>query len=229
MRTFFKQLVLFLGISGILLIMAGCGVKGGGGGLDDAKIKQAIDARVNSFKTAVEAYDVEGMLDFLEKTSSAEQLTIAEGKKLDHKYPKTYETLKSELEQDERKQQYWRKPPLEGGNGYTLNMELESITYNKLSAGGADAVVSFTIIEAAQEPSINPETTDKGHMTCAMVKLQGTWRCHKMTIVFYGPDEISASSVLNSVSVASYQAASQTGNNKTKGFCFGRFDFDKSE
>jgi len=60
-------------------------------------------------------------------------------------------------------------------------------------------------------------------MVCAMVKLQGTWRCQKMTIVFYGPDEMSASSVESSASLASYQAVSQTGNNKerTKGFCFG--------
>jgi hypothetical protein len=67
----------------MFLIMVGCGGKngrgGGGGGPKDAEIKQAITVRLNSFKTAVEAYDVEGMLDFLAKNTDTDKvLTIAE-------------------------------------------------------------------------------------------------------------------------------------------------------
>lgn len=231
MRNFLKRLLLFLGIFGLLLIATGCGDKkdgdGGGGGLKDTEIKQAITARIKSFRTAVEAYDVEGMLDFLHNTGSNEQLIIAEGGVGAYSYNKDYATLENELRQDAGKQLHWRKSPAEGGYGYTLTMELEEIIYNKLSAGGADAVVYFTIIEAAQEPFIEPTITDTGHMACEMVKLQGTWRCQKMTIVFYSSDK-SPSGGLNSTLSASHNLKHNSKNStgKTRGFSLGRFNFE---
>lgn len=224
MRAFWKQLVLFLGIFGLLLTMAGCGGESGGGGngAGDTEIKQAITVRINAFKTAVEAYDVEGMLDFLNNTDAADKVTIAEAGI--GSYFKDYTTLKIELEEDRGKQIYWRQsPPV--GKGYTLTMKLETITYSNLNASGAYAVVPFTIIEAAQAPEIGPDETDRGNMVCEMVNFQGTWRCQKMTINFYSPGR-SVSSVKIATPLASSKPAykNERSQEGTAGFGFGDFE-----
>ena len=128
MRSFLKRLFLLLGISGLLLMGTGCGGNngGGGGGSTDTAIKQAITSRINSFKTAVEAYDVAGMLDFLAKETGAEKILTIVEEDVDS-YDKDYTTLESELREDEGKQRHWRKSPAEGGNGYTLTMELGTL------------------------------------------------------------------------------------------------------
>ena len=227
MRTFLKQLILFLVLSGMLLIMVGCGGGGGGGGngggLDEAAIKLDIEKRIKSFKAAVEAYDVKGMLGFLEE-SAADPLTIVEG---ENKYSKSYETLETELKGDEHNQLYWRKPPSEGGNGYTLLMEVLEIAYGSITASGAFATVFFIIIEAAEDPEIPGQVTDQGDMVCEMVKAGGTWYCRKMTIHFE-PVEAGASSAGSSAPSILYQVASKgvSSTGRTGGFGFGRFDFE---
>lgn len=217
MKTLLKRLVLFFVLSGMLLIMAGCG----GGGLDEAEIKQDIDTRIDSFKAAVEAYDVVEMLGFLEETDSEKQLAIAE--EGSDPYYKSYTKLETELGEDQDKQLHWRKPPAEGGNGYTLTMQLGTITYSNLGASGANVIVPFTIIEAAESPAINPITTDTGRMTCAMVKTQGEWRCREMTIYFDANPGGTSSSSAAVMSLASSRAASQTRSNRKniKGLSFG--------
>ncbi len=203
-----KRLLLLLGISGMLLIIVGCR----GDSLDNTGTEQAINARIYSFKTAVEAYDVERMLDFLEKNPTKDPLTIAEGRR---EYTKDYKTLEDELEQDEPNQIYWRKSLSEGGWGYSLTMKLGTITYDKLSASGAVARVPFAIIEASERLSFQEET-DKGRMICTMVKRQGIWRCQHM-IIHFNPDDSPPSP-----SLASYQAVSQANSKEgVKGFCFG--------
>lgn len=223
MRTFLKQLILFLVLSGMLLLMVGCGGGGGnsGGGLDEAAIKLDIEKRIKSFKAAVEAYDVEGMLGFLEETDSEKQLAIAE--EGSDPYPKSYETLETELTEDAEKQLRWRKSPAEGGNGYTLTMQLGTITYSNLGASGANAIVPFSIFEAAESPAINSTLTDTGRMTCAMVKTQGEWRCREMAIYFDANPGGAGASSTGAMAVASSQAASRARNNKksTKGLGFG--------
>jgi hypothetical protein len=222
LRSFWKLFVLSLAISGLLLVVAGCGAKsGGGGGLDEAAIRQEIDARINSFKAAVEAYDVDVMLSFLEETDSEKQLAIAEGGS--DPYYKSYERLETELGEDQKKQLHWRKPPAEGGNGYTLTMQLGTITYSNLGASGANAIVPFSIFEAAESPAINSTLTDTGRMTCAMVKTQGEWRCREMAIYFDANPGGAGASSTGAMAVASSQAASRARNNKksTKGLGFG--------
>lgn len=242
MRSFLKRLFLFLMIFGLFLTVTGCGGKkggggGGGSGIDEAGIKQAITARINSFKTAVEAYDVAGMLAFLEQeTNLDKKLTIAEG---ENKYDKSYNKLKEELEEDKGKQQHWRKSPAEGGNGYTLTMELGAITFSKIKESGAFATVPFTIIEAAENPAIGPEITDQGHMVCEMVKVQGVWRCQKLTINFNlvqspsgqksstlsSPEQSPSGGAGSPSSSAQTMKRNKNKLQKTNGFSVGRFYF----
>lgn len=229
MKTFPKPLAFFFVLIGLLLLGTGCGGKkgggGGGSGTKDAELKQAITARINSFKTAVEAYDVEGMLDFLYNTGSKEQLTIAEEGV--GSCSKDYTTLETEVREDEGKERHWRKSPAEGGNGYTLTMKLSTITFSNIKESGAYAVVPFEIKEAAENPSIPPITTDHGHMTCEMVKIQGTWRCQKLTINFYTLNN-APSGGKNALTLASYIGGRGKGSKTkgTRGFSFGSFVFE---
>ena len=230
MRKLLKQLFLFLMISGVLLTVTGCGGnKGGGesgGGTNDAEVKQEITARIDSFKTAVEAYDVEGMLGFLAKDTGAERiLTIVEEGV--EPYDKDYTTLESELREDEGKQRHWRKSPAEGGNGYTLTMELGTITFSNIKESGAYAVVPFAIIEAAEKPLIKPQTTDEGRMVCAMVKNQGIWRCEKLTIYYNALMQSSSVGQSAALSVSGHGARrTRSTATQTRGFSFGSFAFE---
>ncbi len=228
MRSFLKRLFLLLGISGLLLMGTGCGGNngGGGGGSTDTAIKQAITSRINSFKTAVEAYDVAGMLGFLAKETGAEKiLTIVEEDVAS--YDKDYTTLESELREDEGKQRHWRKSPAEGGNGYTLTMELGTITFSNIKESGAYAVVPFAIIEAAEKPLIKPQTTDEGRMVCTMVKNQGIWRCEKLTIYYNALMQSSSVGQSAALSVSGHGARrTRSTATQTRGFSFGSFAFE---
>lgn len=83
----------------LLSVISGCsGGGGGGGGIDKTQIQAVITARITAFTQAVEDYDVDGMLGFLDKDNF--KLTISEG---DSQYSKTYSVLKAELEEDEAK------------------------------------------------------------------------------------------------------------------------------
>lgn len=224
MKISVKKAILCLSISGLLLIMAGCGGKPSGDTFDKTEIQQAVEARIKSFRTAVEDYNVESMLNFLDQ--DAFQLTIAEGG-ISLSYSKGYTKLNNELEEDRGKQLHWREPA-RVGHGYILTMELGAITYSKINASGACAVIPFTIKEEAEDPKISQRTTDKGHMTCDMVKLQGSWRCREMTINFEPPT--STKSVSSSQIVtpsALYKVAYKTGSSegRRRGICFGCFNF----
>lgn len=220
MRTLLKRLFLFLGISGILLIMAGCNLKVSLGGSGDTETTREIEKSINSFKAAVEAYDVEGMLSFLEENPPEDPLTIVEG---NDRYDKTYETLKTELEEDAPYQLTWRKPSTEeGGWGYTLTMQLGTVIFTRLGTSGANVVVPFSIIEASEKLSHEAET-DRGHMVYSMVKLQGTWRCRHMTIHF-NPAGNTGSASINSVGPASSQVISKARYNKKRAKGFGLGD-----
>jgi hypothetical protein len=105
-------------------------------------------------------------------------------------------------------------------------MELGAINFSNITASGAFARVYFAIKEAAQKPLIQQQITDYGHMVCAMVKIQGTWRCQKLTINFYDPAE-SANPVNSAPMVARGRAyQTRTGTQAARGFSFGSFVFD---
>jgi hypothetical protein len=204
MKSWMQKMTLLLVIVGLLLLVAGCGKR-----IDEAQIQQDITEGVNSFKTAVQAYNVANMLGFLVKDVSF-KLTISEGT---GSYDKNYTTLKTELEEDQEKQLHWRQAPLTG-HGYVLTMELGTIVFSNMSASGAIAMVPFKIKEQAQEPEIPQTVTDVGQIVCEMVNLQGIWRCQKMTIAYYASDKTSAGA-----------RNKKTGEEDAQGFCFGRFEF----
>jgi len=199
-----QKMTLLLVIVGLLLLVAGCGKR-----IDEAQIQQDITEGVNSFKTAVQAYNVANMLGFLVQDNSF-KLTISEGT---GSYDKNYTTLKTELEEDQEKQLHWRQAPLTG-HGYVLTMELGTIVFSNMSASGAIAMAPFKIKEQAQEPEIPQTVTDVGQIVCEMVNLQGIWRCQKMTIAYYASDKTSAGA-----------RNKKTGEEDAQGFCFGRFEF----
>ncbi|NLU42137.1 MAG: hypothetical protein GXX08_08025 [Firmicutes bacterium] len=201
----------------LLFAIPGCFGGGGGtdGGIDQTQIQAAIGQRIAAFVEAVEDFDVDGMLGFLDEDSFS--LTISEG---GSEYSKTYTELKAELEADEPKQLQWRKPESEGGNGHVLTMELGTIVYSSVSETGAQAAAPFTIKESAENPQIPETTTDTGTIACEMVKLGGQWLCRQMTITY---DDLAK---------ASYRGAgsSESGNAEsiedgTTGFGFGQFAF----
>lgn len=203
--------IFLLCLLGLLLIISGCGGSGGGG--NDTETKTAINNGINAFKTAVQNYNVDGMLAFLNEASFT--LTISENSA---SYNKTYATLENELVADEAKQLHWRKPTAEGGHSYVLTMVLGAITYSNLSATGGIATVPFTIKEQAD--GIGQMVTDTGSIVYEMVKIQGEWLCQKMTINF---DSQSAS-----------QFSSQEGNSKgitgiNTGFGFGKFNLVETQ
>jgi len=201
---YMKAIIVYILIAGIMVIAAGCiGNKGGNNSNNDSEIEKAIASRVNSFKEAVEDYDVEKMLDFLFEDEFV--LNIEEGSS----YQKDYSTLVDELKEDEGKQLYWRRTTEGGGNGYILYMELEEIVYTNTSSTGSIVTVPFTIKEeAANIPRI---VTDTGTMVCDMVKLKGEWYCQSMTIHF-NTGEIAAQGITNK-------------NRKVSGFGFGNLCF----
>ena len=170
-----QKLILLLVIVGLILLVAGCDKKA-----DATEIQHDITNSVKSFKTAVQAYDVNNMLRFLVQDISF-QLTISEGNSF---YIKDYTILKNELEEDQAKQLHWRQAPPEG-HGYVLIMELGTIIFSNISASGAIATIPFTVKEQVQDPQIPQTVTDAGQIACEMVRLQGTWRCQKMTIIYY--------------------------------------------
>ena len=209
-----KRLIILLWISGLVLMLAGCG---GGGGGDDTEIQNAIAAKIDSFRAAVEAYVVDGMLAFLDENDFI--LTISEDGSTP--YDKEYAVLQAELEEDEAKQLHWRGST-PNGHGYSLTMELGTITYSNLSASGGVATVPFTIKEKADDPPIPETITDTGGMVCEMVNLQGQWRCRRMTINYGGMGAIPLSSQAAALGTKGGEGTATTGS-----FSFGQFDLEK--
>ena len=152
MKISIKKLAVFIWICGLLLAMAGCLDKleeyidiGEDNEGKTEGYKDAIAKRVYSFGEAVEKYDVDGMLAFLDGNSF--KLIIAEG---GHEDVKDFELLKKELIEDEEKQLHWRDPVPEG-HGYDLTLELSNLKYNKLSATGARLIVEYRVWGRADE------------------------------------------------------------------------------
>lgn len=184
MKRLTSIITFLLCFSGLMLLATGCGKSSGGGGGDQyTEVKKAIAAKINSFKTSVEAYNVDGMLAFLDE-NNFEGLYIAEGN--NPPYEKNYNTLRDELKADEDKQLNWRNP-VPDGKGYALTMELDSIVYSNLSQSGAVASVGFTIKEKAD--GVPEKVTDTGTMVCEMVNTQGEWFCRRLTINFVVMDQ----------------------------------------
>lgn len=185
MKNLVKRALYFAAVFSLALILVGC--FGLGNIKRDRENRDAIADRLNAFGRAVEIYDVEGMLAFLNEEGFV--LTIVEGG--NPAYEKSYAVLEEELREDEEKQLRWRKPVEQGGQGYILTMEFGTLTYSNMTATGAVVVADFTILEDTDE--IEQIITDRGSIICEMVQLEQTWYCQKMTIHF----ESVSSSLMN--------------------------------
>ncbi len=148
-----------------LLILGGCEPK-----VDETLIEQEISAKIYSFREAVQAYDVEGMLAFLDQDNFS--LTITEDGQ-SYQGLKDLATLRNELAEDEEKQLRWREE-----QGYILTMVLGNISLSNVSKAGAIALVPFEIFEETE--GISQALTDEGTMVVTMVKMEGDWLCQEM-------------------------------------------------
>jgi len=173
-----KRLLVLALFSALFIILSGCSGGGGGKPVDHTETKEAVQKAALAFRDAVEDYDVEGMLHFLDRGGFT--LVIKEvGQSLQGS--KDYATLEAELRDDEEKQLRWRQEPPEG-YGYVLTMELGEIVFSNLSSTGAIATTTFKVFEKAQR--IENTVTDTGQIVLEMVKLEGKWLCRKMSTNF---------------------------------------------
>ncbi len=158
----------------ILLLLSGCDQV-------DLEERNDIIAVLDPFETAVESYDVEGMLSILDENQFA--LTIEEA---GFSYDKQFNLLSTELSADEVEQLQWRKSPQEGGHGYTLDMVMGTFTLSKMSGNGGIATQVFEVYESAEDPLIPQLKTDAGTITWEMVRGTGEWKVVSMVISFEG-------------------------------------------
>lgn len=175
MSVFFRRQTVFYVMVLLLVSLTGCG---SGSSINKTEVQKVITQRILGFKDAVEAYNVEKMLEFLKEEGF--ELAISENGGVP--YYKDYITLEAELKEGEAKQLKWRRPLLEGGQGYVLTMTFGTLTWSQTTENAAITVVPFTIKEKSEE--IIEQVTDQGEIVFEMVKAQGVWLCNKMSIRF---------------------------------------------
>jgi hypothetical protein len=199
----------------VMILIAGLAGCGGGGSSTGSGAKTVTTSGIltllSNYETAVEAYDVDGMLDCLDSGSFT--LTINEGS---YTNTKDYATLKSELEADETKQLAWRKSPTEDTNGhnYKLDLQLGTPTSDNETASGAMVSQSFEVWESSDEITTAIET-DSGTIVWTLVYRSGEWQATAMTIN-YNTSTVSAN-LLKAAAVATSDSG--------KRFGFGRMGF----
>lgn len=176
MRKYGVEWIFGIFLVSVLLILAGCSGGGSSNKVDEVEIQKAVRERITVFKTAIETYNVDVMLGFLDQSSF--ELTIAEA---GCSANKDYITLKEELEEDQPQQHQWRQDPPQG-YGYVLVMDLDDFTYTNLSNSGVVVALSFVIREKAAE--IAELVTDQGTIVFELVKKGNNWLCQNMTINF---------------------------------------------
>jgi hypothetical protein len=167
-------------IIAIILItgLSGCGGGSSSGSGDEKTVTTSgILTLLSSYETAVEAYDVDGMLDCLDSGSFT--LTIKEGR---YTSTKDYATLKKELEDDENNQLMWRKDStVAGGHNYQLDLILGTPTSGNETSSGAIVKQNFEVWESSAEvtPAIR---TDSGTIVWTLVYSSGEWQATALTI-----------------------------------------------
>jgi hypothetical protein len=172
-----KKINIFVIIIILITCLAGCGGSSTGGG-EKAVTNSAILTLLSNYATAVDAYDVDGMLKCLD--SSSFKLTINEGSYTD---TKDYNTLESELKSDKDGQLAWRKLSSEDPNGhnYKLVLSLGTAYSSNETSTGAVVKQAFEVWESSDE--VNPAIkTDSGNIVWTLVQSSGEWRATAMTI-----------------------------------------------
>lgn len=169
-----KKLNFFLVILIAIIAFAGCGSSP----TNNDQVKEEIKQLTIDFESAVEAYDVAGMLGCL--SGDGFTLTIQEA---GHSYPpKAYDTLETELQNDETNQLEWRKPVSEGGYAYVLDLVLGAPEFDNVTSTGGIVTRTFDVLESAAE--INEIKTDNGVIIWEVAQNSGEWKATKMTIEY---------------------------------------------
>ncbi len=168
-RLYFVPLIILC-----LILIAGCG-RSGSNNYNHPEIEQLI----SNFESAVEAYNVAGMLTCL--SDAQFQLTITEA---GISYNKDKTTLTTELNNDSLNQTNWRKSVANGGNGYVLDLVLGTPGYSNETTTGAIVTQTFQVYESAVSPSIPRMKTDNGNITWQLAKTGGLWKTTAMTIEY---------------------------------------------
>jgi hypothetical protein len=196
----------------LITYLAGCGRgSSSGGGGDKPVTNPAILTLLDNYKRAVEAYDVDGMLDCLDD-SNGFSLTINEGS---YTETKNYTQLEIELTEDgeKDKQQNWRKSPDDGGNGYVLDLVLGTPQSGNETSDGAIVKLTFEVYESATVPLISRFRSDSGNIVWTLAQNSGEWKAVKMVINY---DTTTASSLAKSAAIATIS--------QDKGFGFGKME-----
>lgn len=199
----FKSYFFFPIIISVLALIAGCG----GGKDPNEEPRPEIEKFLSNFETAVEAYNVNGMLNCLSDDSFT--LRISEAG-LD--YDKNKTKLAGELAGDKENQEAWRKLPGEDpkGHGYKLDLEYSTTTYSNETSTGAIVNQTFKVYESAVNPGILRSLTDNGVIIWQLVKTSGEWKAVEMTIEY---QPLSGASL--------FTAATSGGESSKLGFMFG--------
>ncbi|MCR4402014.1 MAG: hypothetical protein NUW12_04415 [Firmicutes bacterium] len=183
--------VLLLAVTALALVtVSGC-IRGGQAPppIDEEAIKAGIGAVIHDFEEAVEAYDVDGMLECL--SGSGFKLTLIED---GYSYDKDFATLQSELEADEQSQLAWREPE-PAGFGYALDLRLGTQVFSRVTATGAIVTQTHEVYESATALGISPDSallTDSGEITWHFAKISGEWKATAMTITFESGTKLRA-------------------------------------
>jgi hypothetical protein len=195
----------------LITLLAGCG--GGGsssspGDGDKTVTNKEILALLDNYKTAVEAYDVNGMLKCLDNSGSF-ILTINEGSYTDYK---DYNALKSELDADKDCQLAWRKSGTADPNGhnYKLELKLGTAVSNNETASGAVVKQTFEVWESSDEIK-TPICTDSGTIVWTLAQITGEWKAMAMTINYAYSTSLAGPAKSAAVSI-------NTSNDKRFGF-----------
>lgn len=204
-----------IGIFAVIVIFITCLAGCGGGGSNDgekAVTNPDILALFDKYEKAVEAYDVDKMLECLD--SSSFTLTINEGSYTDSK---DYSTLKTQLEDDEDNQVAWRKDAgivTNGisGHNYKLDLVLGTAMSSNETSTGAVVKQTFEVWESSDE--ITAMKTDSGTIVWTLTQSSGEWKATVMTINY--STTTSAALVAKGLAVIS---------TKDKGFGFSRVGF----
>lgn len=172
--------VLLLALAAVALVtLSGCIGGQAPPPVDEAAVKAAVGAVIEGFESAVEAYDVDGMLACL--SGAGFKLTLKEA---GLSYTKTFEVLEGELRGDEENQLAWRKPADQGGYGYSLDLELGTRVFSNITATGAIVTQTHEVYESAAKLGIDRLKTDNGTIIWHFAKISGAWKATAMTITF---------------------------------------------
>lgn len=207
-----KKISIFVVIVIFITCLAGCG---GGGSNDDERpvTNPGILGLLDKYEKAVEAYDVDKMLECLDSSNFA--LTINEGS---YNETKNYTQLETELREDneEDTQRTWRKSKDEGGNGYVLDLALGTPTSNNETSSGAIVKQTFEVYESAVIPVISKFRSDSGTIVWTLAQNSGEWKATAMVINYTYSASLS--------SMTKPAAVAFKGSNDN-GFGFGRVGF----